>query len=58
MNRNDMDRYYWRTGHRWSGDPLLTQELLHHRWFRLRGRTLVVLFVAAIVTWVMLFLLK
>jgi len=20
MNQNDMDRYYWRTGHRWSGD--------------------------------------
>jgi hypothetical protein len=20
MNTNDMDRYYWRTGNRWSGD--------------------------------------
>jgi hypothetical protein len=20
MNTNDMDRYYWRTGQRWSGD--------------------------------------
>jgi hypothetical protein len=20
MNQNDMDRYFWRTGHRWSGD--------------------------------------
>lgn len=20
MNQNDMDRYYWRTGQRWSGD--------------------------------------
>jgi hypothetical protein len=20
MNTNDMDRYYWRTGHRWGGD--------------------------------------
>lgn len=20
MNQNDMDRYYWRTGQRWTGD--------------------------------------
>jgi hypothetical protein len=20
MNQNDMDRYFWRTGQRWSGD--------------------------------------
>jgi len=21
MNQNDMDRYYWRTGHYWNRDP-------------------------------------
>jgi hypothetical protein len=54
MNENDMDRYYWRMGHRWSGDngPL--------RWRfgpRLR-RTLLFLFATYVVTAAILFLMR
>ena len=58
MNQNDMDRYYWRTGHRWSGDRHALGELLRDKRFRLRGRTIAFLLVAFIVTLVMLFLLR
>jgi hypothetical protein len=27
MNQNDMDRYYWRTGHYWSGDRRALEEI-------------------------------
>jgi hypothetical protein len=37
MNQNDTDRYYWRTGHPWSGDcrwvkwtrPKFTSRTMH-----------------------------
>jgi hypothetical protein len=39
MNINDMDRYLWRTGQRWSGDN-------RPRAGRLRNRTIVLLIAA------------
>jgi hypothetical protein len=27
MNQNNMDRYYWRTGQKWSGDSRSEDEL-------------------------------
>lgn len=58
MNQNDMDHYYWRTGHSWGGGPRAHEALLRHRWSRLRSRTIGFLFVAFIVTLATLFLLR
>ena len=58
MNQNDMDRYYWQTGQRWSGDPRAAEDLLRHKFCRLRGRTIGLLLVAFIVTVACLFLLR
>jgi hypothetical protein len=54
MNENDMDRYYWRTGHRWSGDYLPL------RWHMrpLVRRTLLFLFAAYVVAAAILFLMR
>jgi hypothetical protein len=54
MNQNDTDRYYWRTGQRWSGDygPLRSQRTRP----KLVVRTILLLGVAFAVTTVMLFL--
>jgi hypothetical protein len=46
MNTNDMDRYYWRTGQRWSGD--YRQDSGPR--VRLPRRVLLVLGVAAVAT--------
>ena len=53
MNQNDMDRYYWRTGQRWSGD-------LGPRWPRipLAGRIVAVLALAFAVTQIALLLMR
>lgn len=55
MNESDMDRYYWRTGQRWSGDDRPVEN-----WPKTRvlGRTIFFLFVSFVVTVVMLFLLR
>ncbi len=48
MNENDMDRYFWRTGHRWSGDD--RPELAPFGRSKITGRTVVLLAIAFIVT--------
>jgi hypothetical protein len=58
MNENDMDRYFWRTGQRWSGDNRPTRAGLHDDRVSLRGRRIWFLLVAFIVTLVLLFLLR
>jgi hypothetical protein len=50
MNQNDMDRYFWRTGQRWSSDNRPTPPL------RIPKRTVLLVFVAFLVTVAMLFL--
>jgi hypothetical protein len=53
MNQNDMDRYYWRTGQRWSGDHRPPTRL------RITGREIAWLAIAFLVSTVgMLFLHK
>jgi hypothetical protein len=56
MNQNDMDRYFWRTGQRWSGDdrPFKTQRAGR----KSANRTILLLSAAIAVTVVMLFLLR
>jgi hypothetical protein len=48
MNQNDMDRYFWRTGRRWSGDYNAAKQSSrrpqHH------GREILLLCLAFIVT--------
>jgi hypothetical protein len=53
MNQNDMDRYYWRTGQRWSGDNRLGVVRL-----RLSGRKILLLAAAFAVTEIALLLLR
>lgn len=47
MNQNDMDRYFWRTGQRWSGDSRLLRELQGPRLKR-TGLALFLLFAASL----------
>ena len=54
MNENDMDRYYWRTGHRWSGD---SRPIRWRMGPRVRGGILF-LFAAYVVTAAILFLMR
>ena len=54
MNENDMDRYYWRTGHRWSGD---SRPFKWHFGRRVL-RTLLFLLAAYVVTGAILFLMR
>jgi hypothetical protein len=58
MNQNDMDRYFWRTGQRWSGDDRPEELPLPVEKRRARIRTIWFLFLAFLVTVVMLFLLR
>ena len=51
MNQNDMDRYYWRTGHRWSGDSR-KEERFH---LKLSGWAWTVLAAGVVVTYSILF---
>jgi hypothetical protein len=52
MNTNDMDRYYWRTGQRWSSDCRSLREVRGE--FRLPSRIVWCLLFAFIVTIAML----
>ena len=56
MNENDMDRYFWRTGLRWSGDNRPVPESF--RKSTARDRVVVVLFLSFIVTLIGLVLLR
>jgi hypothetical protein len=51
MNDNDMDRYYWRTGLRWSGDD-------RHRPFSISKRAILLLIAAFAATQALLFLMR
>jgi hypothetical protein len=53
MNQNDMDRYFWRTGQRWSGD-----DRPNKKGWRLTSREIVLLVVIFCVTFAMLFLVR
>jgi hypothetical protein len=55
MNQNDMDRYFWRTGHRWSGDHRRLDS--GRNGWRLSKRPILLLAAAFDVTWVLLLLL-
>ena len=55
MNENDMDRYFWRTGRRWSGDNRPPESFRKSKAY---GRVIVVVFVSFIVTLVGLVLLR
>ena len=52
MNQNDMDRYYWRAGQRWSGDNRRVENIT------LLGRTVAHLFLAFVITSAMLYCLR
>ena len=52
MNQNDMDRYYWRTGQRWSGDHRPPAKL------RISGRAVALVAILLLVTLVGLILLR
>jgi hypothetical protein len=56
MNQNDMDRYFWRTGQRWSGDDRLVRR--SSQGARLRSREVLFLGLAFIVTLVGLVVLR
>jgi len=58
MNQNNMDRYFWRTGQRWSGDDRPEEPPLPVEKRRARIRTIWFLFLTFFVTLVMLFLLR
>jgi hypothetical protein len=51
MNDNDMDRYYWRTGQRWSGDD-------RHLPLKISKRAILLLYAAFAVTVAMLYLMR
>ena len=46
MNTNDMDRYYWKTGQRWSSDNRSIRELEGPR-LKLTARSIVILLAGA-----------
>ena len=54
MNQNDMDRYYWRTGQRWSGDSRPPNEPVA----KITGWTVILLGVSFLVTIAGLILLR
>jgi hypothetical protein len=56
MNKNDMDRYFWRTGQRWSGDGRPVPGSF--RGSTTRGRAVTFLCISFIVTLVALILLR
>jgi hypothetical protein len=56
MNQNDMDRRFWRTGHRWSGDSRPVND--HFPATQSGARTIVLVCVVFIMTLVALGLLR
>ena len=56
MNQNDMDRYLWRTGQRWSGDDRTATESF--RGSKTHGRAIFIVCLAFIVTVVGLVLMR
>ena len=56
MNENDIDRYFWRTGQRWSGDSRSTTRAV--RGPRTHSRMIVVVGLSFIATVVGLLLLR
>jgi len=56
VNQNDMDRYYWRIGHRWSGDSPRDRRRAKPK--TLATRTLIFLAAAFAVTQLALFLIR
>ena len=56
MNENDMDRYKWRTGQRWSGDNRPSIESFHR--LKSPGRAIFLVCIALIVTLVALILTR
>jgi hypothetical protein len=54
MNQNDMDRYFWRAGQRWSGDSRPTPKSF--RGLKTGGRVVVFLFLSFVATLLALFL--
>jgi hypothetical protein len=56
MNENDMDRYFWRTGQRWSGDGRPVPRSF--RGSATRGRAIIFLGISFVVTLVALVLLR
>jgi hypothetical protein len=48
MNENDMDRYFWRSGRRWSGDDRPESEF--HRKSKVPGRAIVFVSLSFIAT--------
>lgn len=49
MNTNDMDRYYWKTGQRWSSDNRSIREIEGPR-LKLTSRAIIVLLAGAFLT--------
>jgi len=56
MNQNDMDRYFWRTGQRWSGDSRCRNELSGK--VRLPRRTVFLILLSSLITLLMLLYMK
>jgi hypothetical protein len=56
MNQIDMDRYFWRTGRRWSGNGSLGRK--SSRVWKFHGREIVFVGLAFIVTLVGLVLVR
>jgi hypothetical protein len=54
MNQNDMDRYFWRTGQRWSADcnPFQTRRRGKHM-----SRAVILLLLASFATTAVMFIL-
>jgi hypothetical protein len=48
MNQNDMDRYFWRTGQRWSGDSRSREEIVGR--IRLPRRVVMLIYLSFVVT--------
>jgi len=48
MNENDMDRYFWRSGRRWSGDDRPESEF--YRKSKVPGPAIVFVFLSFIAT--------
>lgn len=56
MNQNDMDRYLWRTGQRWSGDDVPFRMPGSGR--KLARGTILLLWVGFLLTGIILLLLR
>lgn len=56
MNENDMERYFWRTGQRWSGEYRSREQLI--KGVKLPRKTVILLFLVFLVTSLLLLLLN